>query len=90
MQDIIGFLVMENSVIKAKMYMGLWTSKSISLGKKIAEVDILRKAYEIYMENGNPFSNEIDDLFSDENETGEPENLKSSSVIPLNNRCLQF
>ena len=45
---------MENSVIKAKMNMGLWTSKSISLGKKIAEVDILRKAYEIYMENGNP------------------------------------
>jgi hypothetical protein len=42
------------------------------------------------MENGNPFSNEIDDLFRDENETGEPENLKSPSVITLNNRCLQF
>lgn len=81
---------MENSVIKAKMNVGLWTSKSISLGKKIDEVDILRKAYEIYIENSNPFSNEMDDLFRDENETGEPENLKSSSVIRLDIRCLQF
>jgi hypothetical protein len=81
---------MENSSIKARMSVGAWSSKSIGLGKRIAEVDILRKAYEIYMENGNPFSNEMDDLFRDENETGEPENLKSSSVIPLNNRCLQF
>jgi hypothetical protein len=82
---------MENSVIKAKMNMGLWTSKPISLGKKIAEVDILRRAYEIYMENGNTFSNEIDELFRDEIETGKPENLKSSAVIPgLNIRSLQF
>jgi hypothetical protein len=50
--------------------------------------------YFLYVRYHQIFQNQqalkMDDLFSDEIETGKPEKLNSSAVIPdVNNRCLQ-
>jgi hypothetical protein len=82
---------MENSITKAKKSRHVRTSKSIDTRKRITEVDILRKAYEIYIENSDFSSNEIDHLFRIERELGESHNLGSSvGYPPSGKRCIQL
>jgi hypothetical protein len=70
---------MENSITKTKKSTVEKKSKSTGSRKRITEVDILRKAYEIYMENSDLSAKSIDDLFRDGRELEESGSVGSSA-----------
>jgi hypothetical protein len=50
---------MENSITTKRQASGVMTSESDRSDEKYSELDILRKAYEIYLENSTNFSDEL-------------------------------
>lgn len=82
---------MENSITKTKKRMVEKKLKSTGPIKRITEVDILRKAYELYIENSDLSAKGIDDLFRDGREMKESESVGSSAGNPFNrNRSFQL
>ncbi|MGC1389878.1 MAG: hypothetical protein WA816_02485 [Bacteroidales bacterium] len=69
---------MENSVTKVKKSRTARISKSAGIPKRISELEILRRAYEIYLETGVPYASEIEGLFEDGRDSGDYTELKSS------------
>lgn len=53
---------MENTSIKTRKLLTLRKPVSRDLKKSIDEVDILRMAYEIYLENSHIYADEMNDL----------------------------
>jgi hypothetical protein len=54
---------MENLFSKVKKSRVVRTTKSAGIRKGISELEILRRAYEIYMETGVPYASEIEGLY---------------------------
>ena len=54
---------MENSFTQVKKSRVSRKAKAAVMIKRITELEILRRAYEIYMETGVPYATEIEGLF---------------------------
>jgi tripartite-type tricarboxylate transporter receptor subunit TctC len=59
---------MENSIVKTAKSREIRSAKSRKAQKMISDEDIRRRAYEIYLENGDSFPDELDDWFKAEKE----------------------
>ena len=74
---------MENSFSKVKKNKVSRKTKTAGIIKKITELEILRRAYEIYMETGVPYATEIEGLYEAERDPGNSADLKSAEKNPL-------
>lgn len=59
---------MENSIIKTRTRREVRSSKPKTSGKMITDEDICRRAYEIYLENGDDYSDDLDNWLNAERE----------------------
>jgi hypothetical protein len=59
---------METAVISSKRNREVHKVESALVEKRISEEDIRRRAYEIYLENGDSYSDELDDWYRAERE----------------------
>jgi hypothetical protein len=59
---------MENTVVRTKNKRKIAPVKAIKREKMISEDDIRRRAYEIYLENDDPFSDDLDNWYQAERE----------------------
>jgi hypothetical protein len=67
---------MENLITKTKRRRVSRTTTGTGMKKKVTELEILRRAYEIYMETGVPYASEIEGLTEEDTDSGKYTDFK--------------
>lgn len=79
---------MENSITKTRKSDDVIASDSQETRRRVTEVDILWRAYEIYLDNNNSFTDEVFDWVRGETTIGKPGICKTSVQGQLKNHLV--